>query len=178
MDWRRSLVGLGIALPLVGLLAFGLTRDPSEIVSPLPGRPAPDFAMKVMDADTVIRLSNLRGQVVVVNFWASWCIPCLQEHPQLMAAKRRWEGQGVQLLGVLYDDSESNARRWLEQFGGAEWPTLLDPQKRMAIDYGTYGVPETFIIDQAGNVVHKQLSIVTLDTLAHFIEPLLAKGTQ
>jgi cytochrome c biogenesis protein CcmG/thiol:disulfide interchange protein DsbE len=95
-----------------------------------------------------------------------------------MAAKRRWEGQGVQLLGVLYDDSEGNARRWLEQFGGAEWPTLLDPQKRMAIDYGTYGVPETFIIDQAGNVVHKQLSIVTLDTLAHFIEPLLAKGTQ
>jgi len=178
MNWRRSLIGLGIALPLVGLLGFGLTRNPSDIISPLPGRPAPDFALPVMGTDTVIRLSSLRGQVVVVNFWASWCIPCRVEHPELTAAKARWEGKGVVFLGVLYDDSESSARRWLEEFGGEKWPTLLDSRKKGAIEYGVYGVPETFIIDQAGIVVHKQLSVVTLDTLAHYIEPLLARSPQ
>jgi cytochrome c biogenesis protein CcmG/thiol:disulfide interchange protein DsbE len=178
MNWRRSLIGLAIALPLIGLLGFGLTRNPADIVSPLPGRQAPDLALPVMGTDTLIQLSSLRGQVVVVNFWASWCIPCRAEHPQLVAAQERWERQGVVFLGVLYDDSESNARRWLEEFGGEKWPTLMDARQRTAIKYGVYGVPETFIIDQAGTVVHKHLSVVTVDTLAHFIEPLLAKGTQ
>jgi cytochrome c biogenesis protein CcmG/thiol:disulfide interchange protein DsbE len=178
MNWRRSMIGLSIALPLIALLGFGLTRNPSTILSPLPGRQAPDLALRVMGTDSVIDLSRLRGQVVVVNFWASWCIPCRAEHPELVAAKERWEGKGVVFLGVLYDDSESNARRWLEEFGGEKWPTLLDPRQRSAINYGVYGVPETFIIDQAGTVVHKQLSVITLDTLAHYIEPLLAKGIE
>jgi len=176
MSWRRSLIGLGIALPLVLLFGWGLSRDPFVIISPLPGRPAPGFALQVMGTDSVIDLQSLRGHVVVLNFWASWCGPCRIEHPQLQEARRRWEHRGVKFLGVLYDDSENNARRWLAGYGGEEWPTLLDPRQRSAIDYGLYGVPETFIIDQHGVVAHKQLSVVYADSLAPIIEALLSRS--
>jgi cytochrome c biogenesis protein CcmG/thiol:disulfide interchange protein DsbE len=176
MNWRRSAIGLGISLPLLALLGFGLTRDPAEIISPLPGRPAPAIALKVMGPDSVIDLKALRGRVVVVNFWASWCIPCRAEHPELVRALERWAPEGVQFLGVLYEDSPENARDFLAEFGGERWPTLLDPGQRVAIAYGVYGVPETFVIDQQGTVVHKQLSIVTVAALQGVIEPLLARN--
>jgi cytochrome c biogenesis protein CcmG/thiol:disulfide interchange protein DsbE len=176
MSWRRSLIGLAIALPMVVLFSYGLSRDPSVILSPLPGRPAPGLTLTVMGTDSIIDLESLRGHVVVVNFWASWCGPCRIEHPQLQEARRRWEHRGVKFLGVLYDDSENNARRWLEGWGGEEWPTLLDPRQRSAIDYGVYGVPETFIIDQNGIVAHKQLSVVYADAIAPIIEELLSRA--
>lgn len=176
MNWKRSLIGLGIALPLVGLLGFGLTRDPTVIVSPLPGHEAPDFELTVLSDTSTIRLADLRGQVVVLNFWASWCIPCRVEHPELTRAQELYAGRGVRFLGIVYNDSPENARRWLNELG-ENYPSLVDPGTRTGIDYGVYGVPETFIIDQKGKVVHKQLSVITLDTLRYYIDPLLANGT-
>jgi cytochrome c biogenesis protein CcmG/thiol:disulfide interchange protein DsbE len=176
MNWRRSTIGFAIALPVIALLAYGLTRNPADIVSPLPGRPAPAFSLQVMDQDAELSLESLRGDVVVVNFWASWCIPCRAEHPLLATANRQWGSRGVRFLGIVYNDSPRNARDWLNEMGGEEWPTLLDPGGRTAIAYGVYGVPETFIIDQNGVVVHKQLSVITPQVIDSIVGPLVARG--
>jgi cytochrome c biogenesis protein CcmG/thiol:disulfide interchange protein DsbE len=185
MNWKRSLVAVFIVVPVVALFGYGLTRDPREIPSPLPGRPAPDFALMPMDAPAPaeegapaearpVRLSDHRGQIVVLNFWASWCLPCRDEHPALVAAAERYQPKGIVFYGVLYNDSPEAARRWLAEMGGQPYPTLLDPGARTAIDYGLYGVPETFFIDREGKVVYKHIGPVTEAILTTWIEEILA----
>ena len=171
MNWKRLLLPLA-GLPVVALLAFGLTRDATLVPSPLPGRAAPDFVRETLNGDS-LRLSSLRGHVVVLNFWASWCIPCLQEHPLLVAADERWRDQGLRLVGVVYQDTPANAREWLRERGGS-WTHVLDPGSRLSIEYGLFGVPETFFIDRNGQVAYKQIGPVSAEILAHWIERLLA----
>jgi cytochrome c biogenesis protein CcmG/thiol:disulfide interchange protein DsbE len=163
----------------VAVLAFGLTRDPSQIISPLPGREAPDFALPVMDPTEAldsVRLAGMRGEVVVLNFWASWCLECRYEHADLSRVALHYQDRGVRFFGVLYEDSPNNGRRWIEQMGGQEYPSLVDPGSKTAVKYGLYGVPETFIIDQTGKVVHKQVGAVTEGLLRSVIDPLLTAG--
>lgn len=176
MNWRRSVIGAGIALPIIALLAYGMTVDPKELPSVLPGKPAPDFALKVMDSEPVdtVRLEEHRGEVVVVNFWASWCLGCRDEHSDLSLIASTYEDRGVKFYGVIYNDSEGNARRWIRDMGGQAYPALVDSRSRTAIDYGLYAVPETVIIDQQGNVVYKHIGPITADKLASIIDPLLA----
>jgi cytochrome c biogenesis protein CcmG/thiol:disulfide interchange protein DsbE len=176
MNWRRSMIGLGVALPLVLLLGFGLTRDPGEIKSPLPGQAAPGFALPLLDPDEArdsVRLAQLRGQVVVINFWASWCLACRDEHADLSETAVYYQDRGVRFFGVLYKDSRENARRWIQAMGGQSYPSLVDERTTVAIDYGLYGVPETFIIDQSGKVVYKHVGPVTSAVLRAIIDPLL-----
>ena len=176
MNWRRSAIGVGIALPIIALLAYGMTVDPKELPSTMPGRPAPDFALRVMDtepADTV-RLSEHRGEVVVVNFWASWCLACRDEHSDLSGTALAYAERGVKFYGVIYNDSESNARRWIREMGGQSYPSLIDARSRTAIDYGLYAVPETVIIDQQGKVVYKHIGPITSRQLEDIIDPLLS----
>jgi cytochrome c biogenesis protein CcmG/thiol:disulfide interchange protein DsbE len=174
MNWRRSMIGFGISVPVIALLAYGMTRDPSQIDSPLPGRPAPSFDLSFMDTPGSVGLDELKGQVVVLNFWASWCLECRYEHADLSTASALYEDQGVRFYGVLYNDTPENGRRWIEMMGGQSYPALIDPGSRTAIDYGLYGVPETFIIDQDGQVVHKQIGVISLAKLSEVIDPLLA----
>ena len=162
MSWKRALVAAAIVLPLLALLAFGMTRDPNAIPSPLPGRDAPAFQLVTMplderDSATVetVDLSALRGNVVVLNFWASWCLACRDEHRPLSRVARFYESEPVRFFGVVYNDSPENARDWIEEMGGQAYPALVDPDARTAIDYGLYGVPETFIIGADGRVRHK-----------------------
>lgn len=176
MNWNRSLLGLVVGLPLVALLGFGLTRDPAQIPSPLPGKPAPEFSLPLMDAEGVVSLGDLRGEVVVLNFWASWCLACRDEHRDLSRTAEAFEGKGVRFFGVLYNDVAENGRRWIEEMGGQSYPTLLDAGSRTAISYGLYGVPETFVIDQTGKVVHKQIGPVTFAVLSGVIQPLLGEA--
>ena len=189
MNWRRSFVGVAIAVPIVGLLAFGMTRDPRAIVSPLPGRPAPQFALQVMRGPETLgsefpqpgdtaRLADHHGEVVVVNFWASWCLACRQEHPLLMAAAKEYFGRGVRFYGVLDNDTRENARRFIVEMGGQGYPTLLDPGTRTAIDYGVAGVPETFFIGRDGRVAHKQIGPVTWPLLVDQLEKLLTEPVE
>jgi cytochrome c biogenesis protein CcmG, thiol:disulfide interchange protein DsbE len=175
MNLRRSLIGIGISLPIIALLAFGLTRDPNRIVSPLPGRDAPDFALPLLDntADTV-RLSKLRGDVVVINFWASWCLACRDEHGDLSATAAAYASRGVRFYGVLFNDSPDNGRDWIRAMGGQTYPALVDVGLRTAIDYGLSGVPETFVIGRDGKVVYKKIGPVMLAELAPVLESLLA----
>jgi cytochrome c biogenesis protein CcmG/thiol:disulfide interchange protein DsbE len=183
VNWRRALVVGAVALPFIGLLGFGLTRDPRAIPSPLPGRTAPDFRLAVLrpgdypqasiQRDTAV-LSELRGEVVVVNFWASWCLACRDEHAALSNVARQYAGRGVQFLGPVYNDRPTNAVRWIDAMGGQAYPSLLDPGSRMAIDYGLYGVPETFFIGRDGRVAYKHVGPVTEALLRWKIDSLRA----
>ena len=171
MNWKRWALPLA-GLPVLAVLAFGLTRDATIVPSTLPGRVAPDFVRETLAGDS-LRLADLRGNVVVLNFWASWCIPCLQEHPLLVAADERWREQGLRIVGVVYQDSPANARDWLRERGGS-WTNVLDPGSRLSIEYGLFGVPETFFIDRRGMVAYKQIGPVSADVLAGWITRLLA----
>ena len=135
-------VVVGVSL-FSALLAFGLSRDPSVIRSPLLGRPAPDFTLRTLLSGKKIQLSQLRGRVVVINFWASWCAACREEHPAPIAAWLRYRDQGVVMLGIDYQDRISAALAFMREMGG-DWPMLEDPGGKVALSYGVYGVPETF----------------------------------
>lgn len=171
MSWTKILWPAS-AIPLLGLLAYGLTRDPNIIESPLPGSEAADFTLETLDGK-VLRLGDLRGEVVVLNFWASWCLSCEWEHPFLIEAERKYADDDVHIIGVVYQDTRSNAIRYTQRMGGT-WPNLLDPGSRVAIDYGVYGVPETFFIDRDGVIAFKQIGPVDRSILDAWIPKLLA----
>jgi cytochrome c biogenesis protein CcmG/thiol:disulfide interchange protein DsbE len=177
MNWRRAALGAFIAVPMIALLGYGLTRDPRALPNTMPGSVAPEFALPVMDAETdTVRLSDFRGKVVVLNFWASWCLECRHEHTLLSETADAYKDR-VSFYGVLYQDSPRNARAWISEMGGQLYPNLLDPDSRMAIDYALTGVPETVIIGPDGKVVHKQIGVVTRELLHTKLDSLLAKFT-
>lgn len=169
--WRRWLPPL-LAVPFLALLAFGLTRDPREIASPLPGRQAPEFGLETLSGDS-IRLSDLRGRAVILNFWASWCGPCRVEHPVLERAARAWDPEDAVVVGVLYQDAPENGRRFMRRLGG-DWPSAVDPGSRTAIEYGVYGVPETFFIGRDGRVARKKIGPVTWEVVEETVDSLVA----
>jgi cytochrome c biogenesis protein CcmG/thiol:disulfide interchange protein DsbE len=177
MNWKRAGIGVASMIPIVALLSYGMTRDPASIPSPLPGKPAPPFALVTMDGGDTVRTADLRGKVVVLNFWASWCLPCRDEHEALTTAARIYGPRGVQFYGVLYNDTPENARKWIEDVGGVNYPTLLDSRTHTAIDYGLYGVPETFFITPDGRVARKYIGPVTTKIMAEILEPLLNSRT-
>lgn len=183
MNWRRALLAALFAVPVILLFRWGFTRNPMDIPSPLPGRDAPTFALSVFatgqppldrPVGDTIQLARLRGQVVVLNFWASWCLTCRDEHVTLTEAARRYAGKPVQFLGVLYNDRTPPALDWIAELGGQSYPSVQDNASRTAIDYGLYGVPETFFIDAAGRVARKQIGPVTEALLTHVVDSLLA----
>ncbi len=174
MNWKRAMLGAAIAVPVVALLGYGLTQDPKAIKSPLPGRQAPNFSLEVMDGNEKVSLGDLRGHIVVVNFWASWCIPCRSEHAALSETAQAYQDKNVRFFGVLYQDTPENGRKFIQEMGGQSYPTLLDPGLRTAIDFGLYGVPETFFVDQEGKVAEKIIGPVTVASLQTAVDRLIA----
>jgi cytochrome c biogenesis protein CcmG/thiol:disulfide interchange protein DsbE len=159
-------------VPVLVLLAYGFRTDPREIPSPLVGKPASAFALTTFDGQP-IALDPLRGRVVIVNFWASWCVPaCYDEAPSLERAWQAFRNRGVVLIGVNIQDKEEPARRFLARFGHT-FPNAPDPAGRVSVDYGVYGVPETFFIDRKGRVRFKHVGAVTDEILTQRIEKLL-----
>ena len=156
MNWRRAAWASLVAVPVIALLAWGMTRDPKDIPSPLPGRDAPAFALGVFapgepplarPVGDTLALGRMRGKVVVLNFWASWCLECRVEHRELSTVARQMADRPVQFVGVLYNAVAAAGQAWIRDMGGQAYPGVLDPGARTAIDYGLYGVPETFVID-------------------------------
>jgi cytochrome c biogenesis protein CcmG, thiol:disulfide interchange protein DsbE len=171
------LKGLKFLLPLLlfgalaVLLAIGLGRDPKEVPSPLIGKPAPAFSLtRLDDPQVVIKRDDLLGRVWMLNVWASWCVACRQEHPLLVDFARR---KTVALFGLNYKDQRADGQRWLAQFGNPYDASLVDADGKVGIDFGVYGVPETFIIDKQGVVRFKHIGPITPEVLRERIEPLL-----
>ena len=171
---RRYLLPLALFLVLAGFLAVGLSLDPREVPSPLVGKPAPAFqAATLARPDTTLKRDDLLGKVWLLNVWASWCGACRDEHPVLVAYVRR--GGGVPVYGLNYKDKREDGLGWLQKFGNPYTDSLFDPEGRIGIDYGVYGVPETFVIDKAGVIRYKHIGPLTPEVLRDKLEPLLRK---
>jgi len=168
-----GVVVAGVAL-VAALLASGLGRDPTAIRSPLVGRAAPDFALRTLDGARSVRLADLRGQVVVLTFWASWCSECRVEQPALNAAWDRFRDAGVVLVGVNFQDSRPDA---LAYAAGTRttWPVVADPGSRTALAYGVYGIPESFFIGSDGRVEAKRVGALSYDQLVQEVSRLLPR---
>jgi cytochrome c biogenesis protein CcmG/thiol:disulfide interchange protein DsbE len=184
MNWKRALVAVLLAVPLILLFAFGFTRDPGEIPSPLPGNPAPGFSLPVFapgepplarPVGDTISLAGLAGNVVVVNFWASWCLACQDEHTALSETARAYADRPARFVGVLYNDRTGAGINWIGEMGGQSYPSVADPGSRTAIDFGLYGVPETFIIDPSGRIAYKHLGPISAGVLRRWIDSLLPR---
>ena len=167
------LIPLGAFLALAIVLAVGLKRDPREVPSPLIDKPAPKFALaRLDDAAKTVRLDDLKGKVFILNVWASWCVACREEHPLLVEFSKRGL---VPLYGLNYKDKRPDGQGWLARFGNPYNASLFDDDGRVGIDFGVYGVPETFVIDQNGVIRMKHIGPLTPDVIATKIEPLLKK---
>jgi cytochrome c biogenesis protein CcmG/thiol:disulfide interchange protein DsbE len=172
--WAVMGVSLVVLLPAVVVLGSRLGKDATVVRSVLVGRPAPVFDLPKLDGGS-LRSADLAGRPYVVNFWASWCVPCRTEHSNLDAFYRRWHPRGVELLGVIFNDTDDSARSYQKELGG-DWPILKDPGQRTALDYGVRGPPETFVVDAGGVVVLKFQGAVAPGSLERVMDQLLAAG--
>lgn len=163
MNRTVALIGLAIAGLLIGVLFVGLGKNPAEIRTPLIGKPAPTFALREVGTGRTIDLAQFKGKPVVINFWATWCGPCWEEHPVLVATARRMEPQ-VQFLGVVFQDTEEKILSFLQQRGSA-YPTVVDQNGKTGIAYGVGGVPETYFLDENGVIVAKYNGPMNADVL-------------
>jgi len=187
MSRTRAFLGMLIAVPLIWLFAKSMSRDPRDLgPSPLAGREAPGFTLAVFapgqealarPVGDSVRLAMFKGQVVVLNFWASWCLACRDEHETLSEVARFYVGKPVHFLGVLYNDDALSGNKWIAEMGGQSYPSVLDPGARTAIDYGLYGVPETFFLDASGRVAFKNTGPVTATVLRRVVDSLIAAAT-
>ena len=167
----RFALPLAVFVLMVGLLGYGLRLDPKKVPSPLIDKQAPAFDLAML-ADPSRRLTNadMLGQVWVLNVWASWCISCRAEHEVITDLARR---NLVTVVGLNYKDESDDARRWLKQFGDPYATSIVDYDGRIGIDWGVYGVPETFVIGADGLIKYKHIGPVTHESLEQKIIPIL-----
>jgi len=167
---KKLLIPLGVFIVLCAFLLVGLWRDPREVPSPLIGKPAPAFTLaQLHEPSKTLGPADLKGQVWLLNVWASWCVSCRDEHPVLVALSKRGV---VPILGLNYKDKGDEASAWLKQFGDPYDLSVVDADGRIGIDYGVYGVPETYLIDAEGVIRYKQIGPVTPAILEQKILPL------
>lgn len=168
---KRFLLPLGLFVILLGFLAVGLRLNPREIPSPFIGKPAPSFELtQLHNQSASIRPGDMAGQVWLLNVWASWCVSCRVEHPVLMDLARMNE---VAIIGLNYKDVRAEGIQWLREHGNPYQASAVDDTGRVGIDYGVYGVPETFVIDKQGVIRMKHTGPVTHEALTQKILPLI-----
>jgi cytochrome c biogenesis protein CcmG, thiol:disulfide interchange protein DsbE len=170
---KRFLIPLAVFLLLVGFLAAGLRLDPREVPSPLIGKPAPSFDLPVLEQPGKrFAPYDMRGKVWLLNVWASWCVSCRDEHPVLVEFAKQ---APLPVVGLNYKDTRDDAAAWLKKFGDPYRLSAVDADGRIGIDYGVYGVPETYLIDGQGVIRYKQIGPLTAAILEQKIVPLARK---
>ena len=168
---KKLLIPLGVFVVLCGFLYYGLFLNPREVPSPLIGKPAPQFTLaQLHEPAKTLGPADLKGQVWLLNVWASWCVSCREEHPLLVEFARR---KSVPIYGLNYKDKRPDGMAWLARMGNPYEASLFDSDGRVGIDFGVYGVPETFVIDKQGVVRLKHTGPLTPDVLQTKIEPLI-----
>jgi len=171
MTWKKVLIPLA-SVPVILLLAYGFRTDPKAIPSPLVQKPAPEFRLTAYGGGD-ISLAALKGKPVVLNFWASWCYPaCYEEAPLLEATWRKFRDQGLMVIGVDIQDKEANAQEFIRRFGFT-FPNVPDPGSKVSIDFGVYGVPETFFVDRHGRIAYKHVGALTPALMEAQVQALL-----
>jgi len=171
--WTAVSVGVVLAMVVAVIVGRRITESANEFDSPLLGEAAPAFDLPRIDGDGTLASYRLRGRTTIVNFWATWCVPCRRENPHLDDFYQRWEDRDVELVGILYGDTASAARRFRAELGGT-WPLVDDPVASTAIDFGVTGVPETYVIDENGIVVAALIGGVGPTTLDDIMAELAA----
>jgi len=167
----RYLLPLVVFLIMVGFLFAGLGLNPRQVPSPLIDKPAPVFQLQQLhDPEKILSSEDNIGKVWLLNVWASWCVACRDEHPLLVQLANAGI---VPVYGLNYKDERGTALQWLKQFGDPYAVSVVDPEGRVGIDYGVYGVPETYIIDKQGIIRHKQIGPVTVKSMEETILPLV-----
>lgn len=172
----RGLAGyipLAVFIVMAVFLGIGLTMNPRDIPSPLIGKPAPEFSLPPVKGRTLgLATADLKGQVSLVNVFASWCVACRDEHPLLMDLGKKGI---VPIYGLNYKDKPDDAQSWLDELGDPYTRTGADISGKVAIDWGVYGVPETFVVDRNGIIAYKQIGPISPKILQETILPLIAK---
>lgn len=162
---------VGVFVALLALLAAGLRLDPREVPSPLIGKPAPQFVLPMLhDPAKTFSGKEMLGKVWLLNVWASWCVSCRDEHPVLVEYAR---DRAVPIYGLDYKDKRADALQWLRDFGDPYRLSVADADGRVGIDFGVYGVPETYLIDKHGVIRYKRIGPVDAQVMEHRILPLM-----
>jgi cytochrome c biogenesis protein CcmG/thiol:disulfide interchange protein DsbE len=168
---NKFLLPLGAFIALVALLAVGLSLNPREVPSPLVGKPAPDFTVpQLHEPEKTFSPKDMLGKVWLFNVWASWCVSCREEHPLLVGFAK---SGAVPIVGLDYKDKREDGQRWLARFGNPYQVVPFDADGRVGINYGVYGVPETYLIDKTGVIRFKQIGPITPEVLEKKIIPLV-----
>lgn len=168
---KKLLIPLGVFVVLVGFLLVGLSKDPREVPSPLIGKPAPQFSLaQLHDPTKTTSTADMKGQVWLLNVWASWCVSCREEHPLLVELSK---AKVVPIIGLNYKDESRAGMQWLTQNGDPYNFSIVDRDGRVGIDWGVYGVPETFVVDKQGTIRYKQIGPITVEALETKIIPLV-----
>lgn len=165
----RFVLPIIVLIGLVLLFAFGLQHDPREVPSPLVGKPAPEFSLRRLGTDQPVTRADLLGRPVLVNFFASWCAGCRVEHPLLMKLAR----DGVPIVGIDYKDTDLAGQQWLSRNGNPYVDLIADELGTAGLDWGVYGVPETFVLDAEGTIIYKQIGPMTEEAWVERIAPLM-----
>jgi cytochrome c biogenesis protein CcmG/thiol:disulfide interchange protein DsbE len=170
----RYLLPIGIFIGLLIALMVGLGKDPGELPSPLIGRDSPTFTLpELSDPEITVSDTDIRGEVALVNVWASWCVACRQEHNFLMALARSGT---IPIYGLNWRDERPAALRWLRDLGNPYTANAFDGDGRVGIDWGVYGAPETFLLDKEGRVIYKHVSPLTPKVWREEFEPRIAEA--
>lgn len=169
----RFILPFVVFMVLAGFLYVGLSLNPREIPSPLVGKPAPVFTLPHLHSpDKQFSTQEMKGKVWMLNVWASWCVSCKEEHPVLMDLARQ---NIVPIYGLNYKDKREDGEAWLRRYGDPYTLSVSDVEGRVGIDYGVYGVPETYVIDKQGVIQYKLVGVVTPQNLREKILPLIAE---
>lgn len=171
MKSLKYLIPLALFVVLALFLGAGLNLNPREVPSPLIGKPAPEFKLPLLhDAAATVSRQDLLGKVWILNVWASWCVACREEHPLMVEYARR---KTVPIYGLNYKDTREAGLQWLARLGNPYVASLFDGDGKLGIDFGVYGVPETFIVDRQGVIRYKHIGPVTPEVLRDKFDPLI-----